>query len=412
MVASGGQSGGVGSFVRRCLALSCLATWVAGCAADLVPRVAVPASLVDKASVSEFNQIRYWGDSKPSAYKELAAHRIESIRQAYGDKASKLSGTRDILTLSGGGSDGAFGAGLLIGWTERGDRPHFDYVTGISTGAMMAPLAFLGSKYDPQLKEAYTTLSDDDVASTQIFSAVIGAADSLVDTTPLKGLVAKYMTVEMLREIAEEHRKGRILMIGTTNLDAQRSVVWDIGAIAASGSPDALALIRQIILASAAIPGAFPPVEISVTVDGKLYQEMHVDGGVTRQVFLYPPGYTPKAVDKAIGWKIKRRVYIIRNSKIDPEFAVTKDQLLPIASRSISTLIKTQGIGDLYQIHTTAKRDGVDYNLAYIPSDFDAVAKSGFDKTYMNSLFKRGYELGRAGYPWHKVPPGFEPAEN
>lgn len=228
MVASGGQSGGVGSFVRRCLALSCLATWVAGCAADLVPRVAVPASLVDKASVSEFNQIRYWGDSKPSAYKELAAHRIESIRQAYGDKASKLSGTRDILTLSGGGSDGAFGAGLLIGWTERGDRPHFDYVTGISTGAMMAPLAFLGSKYDPQLKEAYTTLSDDDVASTQIFSAVIGAADSLVDTTPLKGLVAKYMTVEMLREIAEEHRKGRILMIGTTNLDAQRSVVWDI----------------------------------------------------------------------------------------------------------------------------------------------------------------------------------------
>jgi predicted acylesterase/phospholipase RssA len=216
------------------------------------------------------------------------------------------------------------------------------------------------------------------------------------------------MTAEMLAEIAEEHRKGRILMIGTTNLDAQRSVIWDIGAIAASGSPASLSLIRQIILASAAIPGAFPPVEINVTVDGKEFQELHVDGGVTRQVFLYPPGYSPKSIDKAIGWKVKRRLYIIRNTKIDPEFAVTKDQLIPIAARSISTLIKTQGIGDLYQIYTTSKRDGVDYNLAYIPSDFNVVAKSGFDKDYMNALFQRGYELGRAGYDWHKQPPGLD----
>jgi len=197
-------------------------------------------------------------------------------------------------------------------------------------------------------------------------------------------------------------------MIGTTNLDAQRSVIWDIGAIAASGSPSSLSLIRQIILASAAIPGAFSPVQINVTADGKNFQEMHVDGGVTRQVFLYPPGFSPRVVDKAIGWKVKRNLYIIRNTKIDPEFAVTKDQLLPIASRSISTLIKTQGIGDLYQIYTTAKRDGVSYNLAYIPSDFAAVAKSGFDKDYMNALYQRGYELGRAGYKWHKEPPGLD----
>ena len=160
----------------------------------------------------------------------------------------------------------------------------------------------------------------------------------------------------------------------------------------------ALALIRKIILASAAIPGAFPPVDISVTADGQQFQEMHVDGGVTRQVFLYPPGFSPKDVDKAIGWKMKRRLFIVRNTKIDPEFAVTKDQLIPIASRSISTLIKTQGIGDLYQIYSTAKRDGVDYNLAYIPQDFDVVSTSGFDKAYMNALYQRGYEMGRAGY--------------
>jgi predicted acylesterase/phospholipase RssA len=396
----------------RALTFVGLAATAAGCAADLVPRAAVPQGLVDQASVPELQHVRFWGDSKPGAYKDLTEKRIEAVRKVYGSNASKITKTANILTLSGGGSDGAFGAGLLVGWTEHGDRPQFDFVTGISTGAMMAPLAFLGSKYNPQLKEAYTTLSTDDVATTQVFAAVIGAADSLADTKPLQALVAKFMTAEMMKEIAEEHRKGRILMIGTTNLDAQRSVIWDIGAISASGYPGSLDLIRKIILASAAIPGAFPPIEISVTADGKQFQEMHVDGGVTRQVFLYPPGFSPKDVDKAIGWKVKRRLYIVRNTKIDPEFAVTKDQLLPIATRSISTLIKTQGIGDLYRIYSTAKRDGVDYNLAYIPQEFDAISTSGFDKAYMNALYQRGYELGRAGYDWHRAPPGLDPKQD
>lgn len=216
----------------------------------------------------------------------------------------------------------------------------------------------------------------------------------------------------MLAEIAEQHRNGRILMIGTTNLEAQRSVIWDIGAIAASGKSGSLELARKIILASAAIPGAFPPVDIDVTIDGKPYHEMHVDGGVTRQVFLYAPGYSPSEVDKAIGWKVRRRLYIIQNAKIAPEFKHISDKLIPIASRSIYTLIKTQGIGDLYQIHTIAKRDGVDYNLAYIPSDFAVESKSAFDKDYMNALFQRGYELGRKGYAWHKSPPGLDPSAN
>lgn len=381
-----------------------LAAITSGCAADSIDRSAVPANLVDQAAVNNFQNIRFWGDSQDTKF--IIQQRIARIREIYGKNATKLTRTNNILTLSGGGSDGAFGAGLLVGWTEHGDRPQFDFVTGISTGAMMAPLAFLGSKYDTQLKEAYTTLTDSDVATPQIFSAVLGTSAGLADTTPLKSLIAKYMTAEMLAEIAQEHHKGRVLMIGTTNLDAQRSVIWDIGAIAASGSPAALDLIRQIILASAAIPGAFPPVQINVVADGKKFQELHVDGGVTRQVFLYPPGFSPKAVDSVIGWKIKRRLFIIRNTKVDPEFSETKDQLIPIAARSIATLIKTQGIGDLYQIYTTAKRDGVDYHLAYIPSDFVVAAKSAFDKNYMSALFQRGYELGRAGYKWHKEPPG------
>lgn len=397
-----------GNRLARLASLVVATTILAGCAADLVQGVAVPAALVDQASMQNLENVRYWGDSKPGAYQDLVNKRIADVRAAFGPGVKKVSRTANILSLSGGGSDGAFGAGLLVGWTEQGNRPEFDFVTGISTGAMMAPLAFLGSKYDRQLKEAYTTLTTEDVATPQVFAAIIGVADALADTKPLQGMIAKYMTAEMLQEIAVEHKKGRILMIGTTNLDAQRSVIWDIGAIAASGRPNALSLVRTIILASAAIPGAFPPVSIDVIADGKPYREMHVDGGVTRQVFLYPPGFSPKEVDNAIGWKLKRRLYIIRNAKIDPEYSETKHQLMPIASRSISTLIKTQGIGDLYQIHTTAKRDGVDYNLAYIPSDFSMVAKDAFDKAYMNALFQRGYELGRAGFQWHKAPPGLD----
>lgn len=400
------------STLRSLLLILVAAAAMTGCAAELVERAAVPASLVDQASVAELRNVRYWGDSKPGEYADLTKARIAKLKSVYGSQAFKIAKTVNVLTLSGGGSDGAFGAGLLNGWTAHGDRPQFDFVTGISTGAMMAPLAFLGSKYDPQLKEAYTTLTTDDVVTTQVFAAVIGAADSLADTKPLRALVAKYMTAEMLKEIAAEHKKGRILMIGTTNLDAQRSVIWDIGVIAESGHPDSLELVRKIILASASIPGAFPPVDISVTADGKHYQEMHVDGGVTRQVFLYPPGFSTVDVDKALGWKVKRRVFIIRNAKIDPEFAVTKHQLITIASRSISTLIKTQGIGDLYQIHTTAKRDGVDYNLAYIPGNFSVTSKDAFDKEYMNALYDLGYSLGRAGYAWHKMPPGLDSKQN
>lgn len=216
------------------------------------------------------------------------------------------------------------------------------------------------------------------------------------------------MTAQMLAEIAEEHRKGRILLIGTTNLEAQRSVIWDIGAIAVSGSPGSLELVRKIILASAAIPGVFPPVDIEVIADGKRYHEMHVDGGVTRQVFLYPPGFSPSEVDKSLGRTLERRLYIIRNAKIAPEFKHVSDKLVPIAARSISTLIKTQGIGDLHQIHVIASRDGVDYNLAHIPSDFVMESRDAFDKEYMNALFQRGFEEARRGYVWQKAPPGSE----
>jgi len=380
-----------------------------GCASSDLLREPVPERLVNQAVVDNLEGIRYWGDAPAGKYRSITEARIAQLREKYG--AAGLKGKRveiESLSLSGGGGDGAFGAGLLVGWSESGTRPEFEIVTGISTGAMIAPLAFLGPSYDAQLKEAYTTASSDQLVKTQVLSALLGSTDGLADPRPLANMVACYTSQKMLEDIAAEYRKGRFLLIGTTNLDAQRPVIWDIGALANSGRPDALQLMRKIILASASIPGALPPVEIKVAADGKSYDEMHVDGGVTRQVFLYPPGFEPEVVDRALQWKPVRRAYIIRNSKVAPEFAATKAKLFPIAARSISTLIKTQGVGDLYQIYLTAKRDRVDYNLAYIPSDFALQSKSAFDKAYMNALFKLGYAFGRAGVKWEKSPPGWE----
>ena len=378
------------------------------CASEGMLRDPVPEGLVNQASVENLKSVRFWGDAPPSQYQFVTDERIAQLQKRYG--AASLKGRKvgiESLSLSGGGDDGAFGAGLLVGWSESGSRPEFDVVTGISTGSMIAPLAFLGPRYDALLKQAYTTVSTDQLVKAQVLPAILGAADSLVDPKPLANMIAHYTSQQMLQEIAAEYRKGRVLLIGTTNLDAQRPVIWDIGALANSGRPDALQLMRKIMLASASVPGALPPVEIKVTADGTLYDEMHVDGGVTRQVFLYPPGYDPEKVDRALGWKPVRRAYIVRNGKVAPEFAVTKAKLLPIASRSISTLIKTQGVGDLYQIYLTGKRDNFDYNLAYIPADFNVRSKSAFDKAYMNKLFNLGYSLGRAGYKWEKSPPGW-----
>jgi hypothetical protein len=387
-------------------AAAVLSLLVAGCLPTGDMRDPVPEPLATQAAVEGYGKIRYYSDDT-IAMRALAQARIAQIRQRFGNvslKGRKIDIT--FLSVSGGGSDGAFGAGFLVGWSEHGTRPEFSVVTGISTGAMIAPLAFLGPKYDPMLREAYTTVSTEDVAEKQVLAAVFGQAPSLASNAPLRRLVAKYMTADMLAEIGVAHQKGRMLLIGTTNLDSQRPVIWDIGAIANSGRPDALELTRDIILASAAIPGVFPPIDIKVAADGKSFVEMHVDGGVTRQVFVYPPGYSPELVDNALGWKPSRRAYIIRNSKVDPQYKETDLKLIPITSRSIDTLIKSQGVGDLYRIYATAQRDKLDYNLIYIPRSFEMKNSSAFDRTYMNALFDLGRDMGRSNKHWEKQPPG------
>jgi len=382
---------------------------MSGCA-TLEPRHGISDSmLADKAVITGLPGIRFWGDDATTNPVAEIRRRLPNMPMIAQD--AQRNGGRpivEILALSGGGGDGAFGAGLLTGWTERGDRPHFEVVTGVSAGAIIAPFAYLGPRYDGKLREIWTEYRTSQIATAQILPGLLGGP-ALADTAPLKDLMHRYIDEEMLREIAAEYRKGRILLVGTTNLDAQRPVVWNMGEIAASARPDAIVLFRNVILASSAIPGAFPPVEIEVNVDGKRYDELHVDGGTTREVFVSPVNAPFKAFDKLYSKPPIRKLYIIKNGKITPEFSVVKPQAITIAGRAISTLIKSQSRGELYRIYRMAQDAGAEFRFIAVPETFTVVAKEFFDPDYQKALFDEGYRLGSTGIPWLTEPPDVVP---
>ena len=372
---------------------------LAACAGPAMLRDPVPAALLASSAVPGYSQIRYWGDDAAAIdtrmVDEIAAQQRES---------GNMATDRYFLSVSGGGSNGAFGAGILFGWTAAGTRPEFTVVTGISTGSLIAPFAFLGPPYDESLKAAYTAISGKDVYKKKGLLGIIGS-ESAADNTPLRNLVERYVTDRMLADIAREHARGRRLLIGTTNIDAERPVVWDIGAIASSNVKARKQLIQTILIASSSIPGVFPPINIKVVADGKAYDEMHVDGGTSNQAFMFPSQFSVRQAAKKAGLKRNWTLYVIRNGKISPEYSVVKPKLLAIVGKSISSLIKTQGIGDLYRMYANAQRDGVKFNAIWIPESFTKVEPQPFDRAFMNELFHVGYEMGRNGIPWAKHPP-------
>ncbi len=383
-----------------------LALTLVGCAAAMV-RNPVPVALEGDAAVVGMgpSQIRYWGDELPPNADAMVKEKWAQVRASRPEMLT--SGRRPVvnfLALSGGGSDGAFGAGVLAGWTASGKRPEFDLVTGVSTGALTAPFAFLGPKYDEALKKVFTESDTKDIAIMQPVRGLLGG-DSLASNAPLAKVVAFYVNEAFLEEVAQEHRKGRRLLIGTTNLDAERPVIWDMGAIAVSGEPESLELFRKVLLASAAIPAVFPPGFVQVTAGGVVYDEMHVDGGATREVFLVPTQFMAQKAVGRLGINPIRRAYIIRNGHVSPEYKAVKAKTLSIAGRAVSSLIKSQGVGDLYELFVFAKKNDIDYNLAYIPGDFHDTSTQAFDPVYMTKLYDLGFGLAQAGYPWKKVPP-------
>ncbi|MEH6405502.1 MAG: patatin-like phospholipase family protein [Sneathiella sp.] len=376
---------------------------LAGCS-SIPDRNPLSSAQTQLAGIPGVPDARFWADEWPKYSIEIFETYTEADFLKHFPAMYKQS--HNYLAISGGGSNGAYGAGLLLGWTAAGTRPEFSMVTGISTGSLTAPFAFLGSDYDDDLKKVYTTTKTSDIATKRWFLASL-FSDSLADTTPLKSLIAQYITPELVDAIGREHKRGRRLFIGTMNLDAGRSVIWNIGAIAISNYPKKLNLIREVLRASAAIPIAFPPVIIPVEVNGITYDELHVDGGTGSQVFVYPAAIDFKGITKKLQVPDKPNVYVIRNAFLDADYAGVDRSLLPIASRTIDSLIRTQGVGDLYQILALCVRDDNIFNLAYIPSTFTEKPSEGFDPVYMNKLFDFGYERALKSYPWEHFPPGY-----
>jgi len=375
-----------------------------GCA-TATRKPAVPDDLQTAATVPGFTaSIRYFPTDATHVQEfehDFLQSNVDEMTDRYnrGDEDAELPPAA-YLAISGGGDNGAFGAGLLNGWSAAGTRPEFKLVTGVSTGALIAPFAFLGEKYDETLKAIYTGVSLSDIATQRsVISIIYG--DAMADTAPLRKLVERTVTQDLLDAIAVEHARGRILLIATTNLDVRRPVVWNVTKIAASRAPGALELVHKILIASAAIPGTFPPVMIDVEARGTAYQEMHVDGGTTGQVFVYPAAIHVYQLARR-----ERRLYIIRNARLDPQWAQVDRRTLPIAFRAITTLIQYQGMGDLYTIFSICQRDHVEYNLAYIPPTFNAPHTTDFDTAYMRALFQVGQRMAVKGEDWwYKHPP-------
>lgn len=364
----------------------------------------VPRDLCSRAVVFHNDiPVRAWGDEPPPWTDKWFSMSKDELHAQY---RGVIGREHNYLAISGGGASGAFGAGLLTGWTETGTRPEFTAVTGVSTGALAAPFAFLGPDWDHRLEQVYTTHSTKELVRRTLVSAVTSSA--LYSTKGLARMIARYFDREVMAAVAAEFRdKGRTLTIGTTNIDTLRPVVWNITRIAASGHPDSLALIRKVLLASSSIPIAFPPVRIEVEADGQRYDEMHVDGGASAQIFLYPAGLDWARVTERLEVKGRPNVYLIRNSCFTPDWKPMKPLLMPIAMRTLQSLIRTQGIGDTFRVYLAAQRDGLDFHLADIPEYFDAQPTEQFDPVHMRKLFDLGHELAKSGYPWKQKPHEF-----
>jgi hypothetical protein len=360
----------------------------------------VPEKFAETASIPGIPGARTWADTFPKDFDE----RVDDLKDRFAKSRPEWAQNPKFLAVSGGGQNGAFGAGFLVGWTAAGDRPEFMAVTGVSTGALIAPFAFMGPGYDAQLEAVFTTISTRDILRKRTWLAA-ATSDALADIEPLRALLSRHINGKFLDDFVKECNRGRQLLIATTNLDSGRPVQWRLCDIALSGHPQALELIRAVILASVSVPGAFPPAIIEVeTEDGQRFDELHVDGGVTAQVFLYSSNLDFRRALEQLGIEGKVSVYVIRNSLVRPQWKAIRPALGAIVGRSIGSLTTYQGVGDIYRIYVGAQKDGLDFNLAYIPGSFEAASNERFDPEYMQALFDYGYQLALNGYSWIKNP--------
>ena len=367
------------------LVIAPLSLMIAGCAS--LPRTPYTAADASLAHVLDLTDLRRYADEPATTFRL--------------DKPLPR-GPLTYLALSGGGADGAFGAGVLNGWSEAGTRPSFSIVSGVSTGALIAPFAFLGPGYDETLRNFYTSgVAESLLDSPNPFNAIFGSG--LFGNTRLRELVAQYIDASFVANVAAEHARGRLLFVVTTNLDSQRTAIWNMGRIAALGTQDGLNLFRDVVTASASLPAVFPPMLVNAEANGKRFEEMHVDGGVMAPVLTLPDTYLLRnaAIDKLSDLQI----YILINNKIEPDFQLVTNRAIDIAARSSSTIVKAQTRSILYSTYALARRNKYGFNLTYIEGDRPGSPSAGFDTAYMRALFDYGHDRARSNRLWSKSPP-------
>ncbi len=365
-----------------------------------------------------FDKIRYYpldSDDGHDEWREFTSAIANSYKNEPSDNyvmSADGVATYSYLAVSGGGSDGAFGAGLLNGWSKSGTRPTFKIVTGVSTGSLIAPFAFLGRDYNDEMKRAYTTISADNVMVVHDLFSILWS-ESLSDNAPFREMVAHYVTPEFLDAIATEHAKGRMLLVLTTDLDREQPVIWNMGEIASSKNPMRVHLFREVLIASASVPTMFPPVMLKVKVDGQTRDEMHVDGGVFMQSFFVGSNADMKAMVREAHPEWTKdsvhSLYIIRNSFVTPTARPVKRSLGDISSRSISGLLKVSGINDLYRMYLGVVGKEFEMRYVAIPADYKPTTTEQFDRSEMIRLYAVGENLGENGIPWRTLPPGYRP---
>ncbi|WP_146604354.1 patatin-like phospholipase family protein [Rhodoplanes roseus] len=349
--------------------------------------VRAPYSQIDhaRARIPDMPGVRVWADDPDQPMLRL-----------------NTTAPLTMLTLSGGGAEGAYGAGFLSGWTDSGRRPRFTIVTGTSVGALMAPFAFLGPDYDPALKQIYVEGQMENLLRVDGINGLIGS--SVFKAEPLKRLIDHYADQALIDAVAAERRKGRFLFVVTTNVDAQRAVVWDLTAVAASPSPNRYTLFRSILMASCAMPGIFPPSLIEVEADGRRFAEMHVDGSVTSNVLAVPEALLLSVLPK-VG-PTPPRLYVIVNGKLEPDFDVVADHTLSIVARSFWTTVKANTRNTLIATYEFTRRNGWEFRATAIERDHPiATASFNFEPAYMRGLYDYGYERGRSGRGWQAALP-------
>jgi hypothetical protein len=373
-------------FINRLLGTALLGAALAAC--NPVNREPFTAEEQASASVAGVPDARFWADS------EAAARAADRLARAPFKEFS-------YLALSGGGGDGAFGAGMLKGWTQSGKRPEFTVVSGVSTGALIAPFAFLGSAYDETLRDMYTggygiTLVD----SPDLINAVFGSG--VFDSSRMLTLARQFVTDDVIAAIAREHRKGRRLLVLTTSLDTQRPVIWNMGAIAASGVPGSEELFRRIMTASASIPGIFTPTYITTEANGRQLEEMHVDGGVVSNVFILPDDLLVRNL--RLSMRSKGNVYVIMNGKLAPSFDMVDGKTTDIVGRAVSTMTQTHSRGTLQATYDFTRRNGMGFHLTSIPPDVKDGGTIAFDTDEMRRLYAYGVTYAASKSAWSSTP--------